>query len=308
MSRILVTGGAGFIGSHITDAYLDAGHEVAIIDDLSTGKPENINRGANFFHADLAKDDIEEVFDKFKPEIINHHAAQIDVRKSVDDPVFDASVNILGIIKLLDLSVKYHVKNVIFASSGGVVYGEPDYLPVDIKHRLNPLSPYGASKLSSEIYLQMYNQLSAVNYVALRYGNVYGPRQDPHGEAGVIAIFAQKILNNEELLIFGNGEQLRDYVYVGDVVNANLKALDATEPVKVNIGTGTGTSVNKLAQVLMDTISRQVNIQPKPPRAGELEQIYLKQEQNALNWQAETDLVSGLETTVSYFANRKGAN
>lgn len=308
MSRILITGGAGFIGSHITDAYLDAGHEVAIIDDLSTGKPENINPGANFFHADLAKDDIEEVFDKFKPEIINHHAAQIDVRKSVDDPVFDASVNILGIIKLLDLSVKYHVKNVIFASSGGVVYGEPDYLPVDIKHRLNPLSPYGASKLSSEIYLQMYNQLSAVNYVALRYGNVYGPRQDPHGEAGVIAIFAQKILNNEELLIFGDGEQLRDYVYVGDVVNANLKALDATEPVKVNIGTGTGTSVNKLAQVLMDIISRQVNIQPKPPRAGELEQIYLKQEQNALNWQAETDLVSGLETTVSYFANRKGAN
>lgn len=307
MSRILVTGGAGFIGSHITDAYIEQGHEVAVIDDLSTGKLENLNQNAAFYQADLANDDLDNVFSEFQPEIINHHAAQIDVRKSVEDPVFDASVNILGIIKLLNLSTIYGVEKVIFASSGGVVYGEPRYLPVDTAHSLNPLSPYGASKMSSEIYLQMYRELSGTNYVALRYGNVYGPRQDPHGEAGVIAIFIQRILNDQELIIFGNGEQLRDYIYIDDVVKANLLALEAGQPVKTNIGTGLGTSVNALAEILMEIADKKVDIEYKPARSGELDRIYLKQEPNTLQWQAETDLLTGLTKTVEYFTYKKGA-
>lgn len=304
MKNILITGGAGFIGSHIVDTYIDAGHEAVVIDNLSTGNIDNVNSNARFYHVDLLDDRLEEVFKNHNISIVNHHAAQIDVRKSVEDPVFDASINIIGLLKLLQLSIKYGVEKFIFASSGGVVYGEPQYLPVDMKHPLSPVCPYGASKLASEIYVKIYKHLHALDYIILRYANVYGPRQDPYGEAGVIAIFINKLLNSKDLVIYGDGNQLRDYVYVGDVARANLDSVNFSDSAVVNIGTGISTSVNQLSELLISLMKKDTRKQFKPERLGELEKIYLKCENNALNWEPETNLVEGLEKTISYFSNR----
>lgn len=305
MKSILVTGGAGFIGSNIADVYLKNGNNVVIVDNLSTGKIENVNTEACFYKIDITDKSLEQVFKNHKINIVNHHAAQIDVRKSVSDPYLDASVNIMGLINLLQFSVKYGVENFIFASSGGVVYGEPEYLPVDINHRLNPLSPYGVSKLSSEFYIKTYKYLHDLNYAILRYGNVYGPRQDPHGEAGVIAIFIQRLLEGKDIDIFGDGNQLRDYVFIDDVVKANINATEIDDPIIVNIGTGIGTSVNELSDFIISAMKRDANKAYKPHRPGELAKIYLKPENNILNWSPETNITEGLDKTIKYFSDKQ---
>jgi len=301
--RILVTGGAGFIGSNIVDAYIEAGHEVAIIDNLSSGKEENLNPKARFYKIDIRSPEIDLVFAKEKPDVINHHAAQIDVRRSVDDPIYDANVNIIGTLGLLQSAIKHGAKKVIFASSGGSIYGEAKNLPAGESTPLDPLAPYAASKVAGEYYLSCYSALHGLKYTALRYGNIYGPRQDPHGEAGVIAIFCQAMLGDKEVKIFGTGEQLRDYVYVGDVVRANVLALENGDNAGVNIGTGKGTSVNELFAVLKEAIGYQKDANYQPPRQGELEKIYLTntKAKEVLEWEPQVDIQKGLELTANYF-------
>jgi UDP-glucose 4-epimerase len=224
--KILVTGGAGFIGSHVVDAYLELGHEVVVVDNLSSGSIENLNPKAKFYKMDIRDSDIEDLFKNEKPDIVNHHAAQMDVRKSVEDPIYDADVNIIGSLNLLQNCIRYGVKKFIFASTGGAIYGEQDYFPADEEHPTRPLSPYGVAKLTVEKYLYFYKEVHGLNYVVLRYANIYGPRQNPHGEAGVVAIFTSKMLKGEQPVINGDGFQTRDYTFVGDVVRANVLALN----------------------------------------------------------------------------------
>ena len=214
--KILVTGGAGFIGSNVVDAYVTAGHEVVVVDSLVSGRRANLNPKAKFYEMDVRNPELEKVFANEHPEIVNHHAAQIDVRKSVTDPVYDAEINILGGIKLLELCRTYGVRKVIYISSGGAIYGEPVYLPCDEAHPVNPLSPYGASKYTLELYLYLFKQVYGLDYTILRYANVYGPRQNPEGEAGVVAIFTGQLMQGKQVRIFGSGEQERDFVFVGD--------------------------------------------------------------------------------------------
>jgi len=300
--KILVTGGAGFIGSNIVDRYLGEGHEVVVVDNLITGKRENLNPKAKFYEIDILDPEIGEIFKKEKPAVINHHAAQIDVRKSLSDPIFDAKVNILGTINILENSVKAGVKKVIYASTGGALYGEPTYLPVDENHPILPIAPYAASKFSAEAYLSLYAQSYNLKYSALRYGNVYGPRQDPLGEAGVIAIFIGKMLKGERPTIYGDGEQLRDYIFVGDIAEVNLKVLE--EGVGVyNVGTGIGTSVNQLFKNLKEILDFKLESIYAPPRKGELLKVYLdaKKIEKELGWKARTSLNEGLRKTVEYF-------
>ncbi len=304
--KILVTGGAGFIGSHVVDAYLAQGHEVIVLDDLSTGKKENLNPSAKFYEMDIQDENLIDVFEREQPEVVNHHAAQIDVRKSVIDPKFDARANILGTINVLEACVKCKVKKIIFASSGGAVYGEPQYLPVDEVHPKRPISPYGVSKLSGEFYIQAYHDVHGLKFTILRYGNVYGPRQDPLGEAGVIAIFCSQMLKGTPPKIFGTGESLRDYVYVKDVVEANIIALLGGDNVAVNIGTGIGTSVNELFKNLSSIIGFAQDPIYCPPRPGELDKIFLAPDlaRKELGWEPTTDIMKGLVLTADYFRNR----
>ncbi|MBI5325183.1 MAG: NAD-dependent epimerase/dehydratase family protein [Ignavibacteriae bacterium] len=223
--KILVTGGAGFIASHITDAYINAGHDVFIIDNFSSGRKENVNHKATLIEMDINDEKVDELFKIEKFDIINHHAAQMDVRFSVDNPRFDATTNILGSLNLYESAKKYGVKKVIFASTGGAVYGEQDYFPADENHPTSPCSPYGIAKLANEKYLFYYKQIFGMEHVIFRYVNVYGPRQNPHGEAGVVAIFINKMLSGNQPVINGDGLNTRDYVFVEDVVKANLLAL-----------------------------------------------------------------------------------
>lgn len=301
--RILVTGGAGFIGSNIVDAYIAAGHDVIIIDNLSSGSESNVNPKARFYKLDIRSPEVDLVFVKEKPDVLNHHAAQIDVRKSVDDPLFDANVNIIGTLSLLNACIKHGVKKVIFASSGGAIYGEPQNLPADEDTALDPLAPYAASKIAGEYYLRSYSALHGLKYTALRYGNVYGPRQDPHGEAGVIAIFCQAMAGNGEIKIFGTGEQLRDYIYVGDVVQANVLALEMGDNQAINIGTSTGTSVNELFAILKGVTGYNKDAVYHPPRQGELEKTYLTNQKalEVLSWQPQVGIEDGLKLTAEYF-------
>ncbi|OGU29830.1 MAG: UDP-glucose 4-epimerase, partial [Ignavibacteria bacterium GWA2_35_9] len=223
--KILVTGGAGFIASHITDAFINEGHSVTVIDNLSTGFEKNVNPKAKFINADIGDTNLLQLFEKEKFDVVNHHAAQMDVRKSVADPAFDANTNIIGTINLLQCCIKTNVKKFMFASTGGAVYGEQNYFPADENHPTSPCSPYGISKLAVEKYLFFYKFQYNFNYTVLRYANIYGPRQNSKGEAGVVAIFTTKLLANEQPVINGTGKQTRDYVYVGDVVKANLTTL-----------------------------------------------------------------------------------
>lgn len=308
MSRVLVTGGAGFIGSHVADAFLEAGHEVAIVDNLSTGKRENVPRGARFYEADITSADLEGIFAAERPEIVDHHAAQIDVRVSVEKPVFDADVNVLGTLNLLRLSVKARVEKFIFASSGGAIYGEPAKLPAPEGSDIAPIAPYGASKAAGELYIETFGRLHGLHYTILRYGNVYGPRQDPLGEAGVVAIFSSAMLRGADVFIYGSGDQLRDYVYVDDVVSANLAALSRGDGGVINIGTGKGTSVNELFKMMAEIVGY-----PKEPiyrarRPGELERTYLDVDmaKEVLGWEPATDLDAGLRKTLEYFGRHSG--
>ncbi|MDD4179075.1 MAG: NAD-dependent epimerase/dehydratase family protein [Candidatus Margulisbacteria bacterium] len=302
--KILVTGGAGFIGSNIVDAYIAAGHEVAIVDNLTTGKKENLNPKAKFYPVDITDLRLTEIVAEFAPEVINHHAAQIDVRKSVSDPVFNAKVNELGTLNLLEAAVKCRIKKLIFASTGGALYGEVEKKGgADENHKIEPISPYAITKRSVEMYLYAYKQLHGLNYTVLRYGNVYGPRQDPLGEAGVIAIFCGKMLKGEAPTIYGDGNQLRDYVYVGDVAAANLLALDKGEGEVFNVGTGKGVSVNELFAVLKDLLKFDEKAIYAPARAGELFRSVLncRKIKKELGWKPKASIKKGLKLTLKWY-------
>jgi len=306
--KILITGGAGFIGSNIADAYLNAGHKVVIVDNLCSGKKENIPAKAEFYKADItdaAK--IKSVFLKEKPEVVSHHAAQIDVRTSVSDPAYDARINIIGSLNVLEAARNAGTKKIIFSSSGGTIYGECGKTAPDEKAAARPLSPYGITKHSLEFYLNFYYVLYGMKFTILRYANVYGPRQDPHGEAGVVAIFSQRMLDNESLFIFGNGGQTRDYVYVGDVVSANLKALNAGHNQIINIGTGRLTSVNALFRQMASLKGYEKKAVYKPARAGELMRSFLdcRKAKKVLRWQPSMPIEKGLKETIEYFAEKK---
>jgi len=306
--KILITGGAGFIGSNITDEYIKNGHKVVVVDNLSTGKKENINPKAKFYMADVSDPKkLKEIFKKEKPDIVNHHAAQLDVRKSVQDPIFDAKVNILGTLNVLQNCVEFKTKKIIFASSGGTIYGECGKIPANENTQGQPLSPYGIAKFAAEFYIKSFAQLNGLKYTILRYGNVFGPRQDPHGEAGVVAIFTGKMLENEDLFIFGNGKQLRDYVFVGDLVKANLIALSKGDNETINIGTQNGNSVNNLYKVMAKITGYKKLPVYKPARAGELFRsvLAINKALKILKWKPETTFENGLKNTIKFFKNRK---
>jgi len=300
--RILVTGGCGFIGSHIVDAYIEMGHHVAIIDDLSTGDIHNLNPKAIFYEEDIRNREIEQIFVREKFDVINHHAAQINVRTSVDDPLFDAQVNILGSLNLTTLATKYQIKRFIFASSGGTVYGEPQKFPITEDFPIEPSSPYGISKATVEKYLKLFAELYNMEYAILRYSNVYGPRQISKSEAGVISIFINQILNNEKCIVFGDGNQTRDYVYVDDVVKANCASLEITSDV-LNIATGIETSVNGLITMLSDITKRTVDHEHGPARPGEVSRNVLdfSKARSTLHWEPEITLNQGIKKTFDYF-------
>jgi UDP-glucose 4-epimerase len=304
--KILITGGAGFIASHVSDAYVAAGHDVVIIDNLITGYEQNINPKAKFIEMDIRDDEIGNVFAAEKFDVVNHHAAQMDVRKSVEDPVFDASVNILGTLNLLENCKKHNVKKFIFASTGGAIYGEQDYFPADEEHPTRPLSPYGISKLTIEKHLFYYHTVFHLPYVILRYANVYGPRQNPHGEAGVVAIFTTKMLNNEQPVINGDGKQTRDYVFVGDVVKANVKALGLNSTDCINIGTGIETDVNELFNFLSKFTGKNIKEIHGPTKEGEQLRSVLqnKKAQKVFDWSPSVSLEDGLRQTVEFFKSR----
>lgn len=303
--KILVTGGAGFIASHIVDAYINDGHEVIVIDDLSTGRKEFLNRKAKFYRADIKdRSEVKKVIREVKPEIINHHAAQISVRDSVKDPINDLEINLIGLLNLLEEAKSVGVKKFIFASSGGVVYGEADKIPTPETYApLLPQSPYGVTKLASEYYLNYYFQSFGISYLALRYSNVYGPRQNPHGEAGVVAIFTLKLLKNETPVINGDGLQTRDYVFIEDVVSVNRKAVNSAKTGSLNIGKGKETNVNEIFEGLRKITAKNVEPVYGPAKPGEQKRSCLDSSlaKRVLFWDPEVSLDQGLRKTVEYF-------
>jgi UDP-glucose 4-epimerase len=303
MAKILVTGGAGFIGSHVVDLFLDKGYEVVVMDDLSTGRLSNLNPRAKFYEMDIRSPQVRELFAAEKPDYVSHHAAQIDVRRSVAEPLFDAEVNILGSINLIECAREFAIKHFIYISSGGAAYGEPDRLPCDEEHPVNPICQYGASKHTIEHYLYMYHANYGLKYTVLRYANVYGPRQNPEGEAGVVAIFTGKMLAGEPAIVNGDGEQTRDFVYVGDCAYANYLALTVDHrPDIYNIGFGCPTSINEIFFTLSKATGYAHPIQHGPAKVGETRHIYLDARKAArdLGWSPTVSLEEGLERTVSH--------
>jgi UDP-glucose 4-epimerase len=307
MSKALITGGAGFIGSHIADLLVDDGHEVVIIDNLSTGDRDNLNPKAKFYEADIQDAKVSEIFDKEKPDFVFHLAAQIDVRKSVANPLLDAQVNILGSLNILENAVAHDVKKIIFASTGGAIYGEAAIFPTPEEHYEMPLSPYGINKLSVEKSLYYYKKVKNLDYTILRLSNVYGPRQNSHGEAGVIAIFIDKLLKGEQPVINGHGEQTRDYVFVKDVARAFILAKEhKTKSDKFNIGTGAETSVNEIFDLILEQIETGITRQHTEAKQGEQQRSCLdyKKAKEQLGWTPEYDINHGIKETVSWFKNR----
>ncbi len=305
VKTVLVTGGAGFIGSHLVDRLLSLGHKVVIVDDLSTGHFQNINRGATFYHTSITSPGLGEIIEREQPDIINHHAAQISIGQSVKDPVHDAEINIQGTLRLIELSRRYGVGKFIFSSSGGAIYGEPEYMPCDELHPIKPLSPYALSKHAAEEYLELYHKIYRLSHVTLRYGNVFGPRQDPHGEAGVVAIFARAMLEGKQPRIFGTGEQERDFVYVDDVVDASICAMDEGQGV-YNIGTGEATSVNRVFELLKETTKYKWSAVYGPAKPGEVFKISLDSSKvkKEFGWTPKFSLEDGMCQTVEYFRNQ----
>src|SRR5215211_4817452 len=304
--RVLLTGGAGFIGSHVAEHLLARSHEVVVVDDLSSGKAENLPEGARFFEEDV-RSGCEEVFQKFRPEVLCHQAAQMDVRRSVREPDFDAGVNILGAIRLLRNCVEYGVGRVIFASTGGAVYGEQEEFPAPEDHPQYPVSPYGVSKLAGERYLHFYRVQYGLPGVALRYANVYGPRQDPHGEAGAVAIFCANLAADETSTINGTGVQSRDYIYVGDVVCANVLAIEReVPPGAYNIGTGIETSVNDLYELLREESGKGHAPRHGPAKAGEQSRSSVDPSRagRVFGWRPEMSLADGLGETLRFFGEQ----
>ena len=303
--KILVTGGAGFIGSHVVDFLIEAGHEVAVVDNLwehGGGRLENIHPGARFHKLDIREAGLQDVFEQEKPEVICHLAAQHSVKISTDDPVHDASVNILGLINILQNASRYGARKIIFSSSGAT-FGTVEKMPINENTVQHPESPYGITKMASEYYLRFWKNVHGLDFTILRYGNVYGPRQDPLGEAGVIAIFARQLLLHEPVRIDWDGEQQKDYVYVGDVARANLLALTAGNGEAYCVAQGKGTSVNQLYQSLVGEIGHTVEIRRAPKRPGDIYLTYFdcSKAYSQLGWKAEVDLEQGLRLTVDYF-------
>jgi UDP-glucose 4-epimerase len=309
--KVLVTGGAGFIGSHVADALVARGYDVHVLDDLSGGRRENVHASATFHELDIRSDEAADLIRKEQFDALLHLAAQMDVRKSVADPRFDADVNVLGMLNLMEAGRESELKKVVFASTGGAIYGEPDPAvndagPQPESHPQRPLSPYGITKLVTEKYLYFYEQSYGIPYVALRFGNVYGPRQNPHGEAGVVAIFSERLLDGEQPVIYGHGEQTRDYVYVGDVVRAVLAGLDHEGSEIVNVGTGKETSVNELFRVINDLTGGHADEKHAPAKPGEQQRSVLdvSHAREVLGWTPEVELETGLKRTVDWFRTR----
>ncbi len=307
---ILVTGGAGFIGSHIVDALLADHHDVHILDDLSGGFRHNVPSGATLHERDVRDAGIADLWQEHGFEVVFHLAAQMDVRRSVADPRFDADVNIGGLLNVLEAGRSRGLKHVIFSSTGGAIYGEPEYAPQNEAHPLNPLSPYGITKLCSEKYLHFYHHTYGITWSALRYGNVYGPRQNPHGEAGVVAIFAQRLLAGQPTVVNGDGLQTRDYVHVRDVVAANMAALSKRYLGTVNIGTGVETSVNQLFRIVRDTVAPEVEELHGPAKAGEQLRSILSWEKahRELDWKPTISVDEGLRETAQWFKDKDTVN
>lgn len=302
--QVLVTGGAGFIGSHVVDACINAGHDVCVVDDLSTGKMTNLNPAARFYDADLRDaNKLEQVFAREQPEAICHLAAKANVRESMEKPELYAEVNILGSLNLLQMARRYGTRKVVYASTGGACYGEPLYLPADEQHPINPLDPYGVSKHTVEHYLYLYRVHYGLDYVVLRFPNVYGPRQDPNGEAGVVAIWAAQMLAGKEAVIYGSGEQERDFVYVGDIAQANVLALTQGSGIIANLGSGVGTSINTLFDMLKQSTGYTGEKRYAPAKLGEVFRIYITNHvaREELGWQPTVSLQDGLDRTVEYF-------
>jgi UDP-glucose 4-epimerase len=307
---VLVTGGAGFIGSHVCQAYRDAGWRVLALDNLSSGKIGNVPDDVEFIEMDIRSDALPGLMQEHRPALVNHHAAQIDVRLSVADPRLDASINVDGWLNVLESARAADVGRVVFVSSGGVVYGEPEQVPTRETAPKAPISPYGVSKLTGEHYLFYFRKVHGLEGVALRYSNVYGPRQDPHGEAGVIALFSRRLIEGRNLTIFGDGEQTRDYVYVGDVAAANLavSAVPLPDPESIddaafNVATGVEVSVRRLAETMLEVSGGHVDVEFAPARPGELLRSALDTARlREAGWAPEIDLAEGLRRTYEYIA------
>ncbi len=317
--KILVTGGAGFIGSNVVDGYIAKGHSVVVVDNLFTGSKENLNPAATFCEADIRSKEIETIIKKERPEVINHHAAQISVPASVEDPCFDADVNVKGLLNILEASRKNGVRKVVFISSGGAIYGEADQYPTTENYSPTPLSPYAITKLVSEYYLFYYYHQWGLAYTVLRYANIYGPRQMPHGEAGVVAIFMTHLMNNQACTLYHFPDEpsgmIRDYCFVGDIVKANLLALDQDENSVFNIGTGRGTNTLDLFRIIFEEVKKVKtdladNIQePKREvaRPGDITKSCLVVEKagNVLGWSPETSLEKGVKATLEWYQERR---
>jgi len=310
--RILITGGAGFIGSNVADAFIAAGHDVAIVDDLSSGSGDNVHGGARWYRVDIGDAELDAVFAEERPEIVCHHAAQVSVRRSVEAPQADAQVNVLGSLNLFEAARRHGARRLVFASTGGAIYGEQTGAAADEAHPCRPRSPYAVAKLAVEHYLDYYCATFGLQAVVLRYANVYGPRQDPHGEAGVVAIFMQRILAGLAPTIYGDGEQVRDFVYVDDVVGANLAALDVAtvhgEMAIFNIGTGRATSVNALWRIITGIARPSVSAYHEPARSGDLRRSVLDAGRAArgLGWRPVVDVEGGLARTWAWFVEHAG--
>jgi UDP-glucose 4-epimerase len=303
--KIVVTGGAGFIGSHVVDAYIHAGHQVVVVDNLSTGKREHVHPAARLVEIDVNDPHLVDLFETENPDVVNHHAANASVSLSVRKPAFDARQNILGTINVLEAARRAGVDRFIYITSGGAMYGNPAYLPIDENHPSNPVSPYAMSKVAGEGYVRLYGLEHGLHWTSLRYANVYGPRQDPLGEAGVIAIFCQNMLEGVAPEIHWDGEQTRDFVYVEDCARANLLALHGGEAQAYNVGTGVGTSINALFQTLAEVAGQDLAPRRAPRRPGDVRHSYLDNHkiERELGWQAKVGLREGLERTWQHFTS-----
>jgi UDP-glucose 4-epimerase len=305
--KILVTGGAGFIASHVADRFIADGHDVVIVDNLATGFRENVNPKARFYELDIRDPKVADVFAKERPDVVDHHAAQMDVRRSVREPLYDAEVNVLGTLRLLELSREVGVKRWIYVSTGGAVYGEPQSLPVREDHPINPLSPYGATKHTPEHYLFIYRQLHGLQSVVLRYANIYGPRQSPHGEAGVTAIFSENMLLGKPCTLFGDGSKTRDYVFIEDVVRANVAALSKGDGGVFNIGTGRATTDFEIFDLVRKAVGKP-DLEPLygDKRPGEIDHIHLANERarDGLGWVPEVSLEDGVRRSAAFYREK----
>ena len=301
--KALVTGGAGFIGSHLVDRLLAEGYQVVIIDNLCGGRLRNLNQGATFYHADITEAGVQDIFNREQPHLVFHLAAQTSVARSTQNPVDDVEVNVIGTLRLLDASRRLGIDKFIFSSTGGAMYGDPEINPCTEETPANPISPYGLSKRVTEDYIALFHRLYRLNYTILRYGNVYGPRQDPHGEAGVVAIFTQDMLEGRQPRIFGDGEQERDFVYVGDVVESNIQAIHRGSRRIYNIGSGESNSVNRIFQSLKAEVGYRQEAEHRPRRPGDVHRISLEcsKAREELRWEPEVGLEEGLRRTVEHF-------